>query len=170
MKRILIADDEPQMTRVLKLYLERAGYQVESASNGAIALTSIQNKAPDVLVTDIQMPLMTGKQLCLALAEEFPLRTFPIFVMTSMTDRDHREWTKKIVDKYLIEEKEEKKTNFFKTRLKVARVDKTADRRNDEEAMKEILEEVMDGYSRVKDSIRKRYLSIVRYFYVSYKF
>ena len=96
MKRILIADDEPQMTRVLKLYLERAGYQVESASNGAIALTSIQNKAPDVLVTDIQMPLMTGKQLCLALAEEFPQRSFPIFVMTSMTDRDHREWTKKI--------------------------------------------------------------------------
>ncbi len=96
MKRVLIADDEPQMTRVLKLYLERAGYQVESASNGAIALTSIQKNAPDVLVTDIQMPLMTGKQLCLALAEEFPQRTFPIFVMTSMTDRDHREWTKKI--------------------------------------------------------------------------
>jgi DNA-binding response OmpR family regulator len=96
MKKILIADDEPQMTRVLKLYLERAGYQVESASNGAIALTCIQKNAPDVLVTDIQMPLMTGKQLCLALEEAFPQRTFPIFVMTSMTDRDHREWTQKI--------------------------------------------------------------------------
>lgn len=96
MKKILIADDEPQMTRVLKLYLERAGYQVESAPNGAIALACIQKSAPDVLVTDIQMPLMTGKQLCLALEEEFPHRTFPIFVMTSMTDRDHREWTQKI--------------------------------------------------------------------------
>ena len=96
MKRILIADDEPQMTRVLKLYLERAGYRVESAPNGAVALASIQSTAPDVLVTDIQMPLMTGKQLCLALEEALPQRTFPIFVMTSMTDRDHREWTQKL--------------------------------------------------------------------------
>ena len=48
------------------------------------------------MVTDIQMPLMTGKELCLALEEQYPQRTFPIFVMTSMTDREHREWTQKI--------------------------------------------------------------------------
>ena len=96
MKRILIADDEPQMTRVLKLYLERAGYAVETVQNGQTALVSIQKNAPDVLVTDIQMPIMTGKQLCLAIEEQCPNRRFPIFVMTSMTDRDHREWTQKI--------------------------------------------------------------------------
>lgn len=96
MKHILIVDDEPHMTRVLKLYLERAGYAVETSPNGQAALAAIMKRAPDVMVTDIQMPLMTGKQLCLALEEQYPQRTFPIFVMTSMTDREHREWTQKI--------------------------------------------------------------------------
>jgi len=96
MKRILIADDEPHMTRVLKLYLERAGYTVETAPNGQVALDSIIKSAPDVVVTDIQMPVMTGQQMCLQLEELLPERTFPVFVMTSMTDREHREWTQKI--------------------------------------------------------------------------
>jgi len=96
MKRILIVDDEPHMTRVLKLYLERSGYAVETAPNGKAALASVLTNPPDVMVTDIQMPLMTGKELCLALEEQCPARTFPIFVMTSMTDREHRKWTQKI--------------------------------------------------------------------------
>lgn len=96
MKRILIVDDEPHITRVLKLYLERAGYAVDTSKNGQAALDDILKNAPDALMTDIQMPVMTGKQLCLALEERLPQRTFPIFVMTSMTDREHREWTQKI--------------------------------------------------------------------------
>lgn len=96
MKRILIVDDEPHMTHVLKLYLERAGYTVETAPNGQVALDSIIKSAPDVVVTDIQMPVMTGQQMCLQLEELLPERTFPVFVMTSMTDREHREWTQKI--------------------------------------------------------------------------
>lgn len=96
MKRILIVDDEPHITRVLKLYLERAGYAVDTAQNGQAALDDILKSAPDALMTDIQMPVMSGKQLCLALEEKLPQRTFPIFVMTSMTDREHREWTQKI--------------------------------------------------------------------------
>jgi CheY-like chemotaxis protein len=93
MKRVLIADDEPHMLRVLKLHLERAGYGVTAVSNGSQALESILASPPDVLITDIQMPVMTGQQLCLALQEQLPARTFPVFVMTSMTDREHREWT-----------------------------------------------------------------------------
>jgi CheY-like chemotaxis protein len=92
MKRILIVDDEPHMARVLRLYLERAGYAVTTSTNGREALAAIHSAAPDAMVTDIQMPLMTGKELCLTLAAEMPDRRFPIFVMTSMTDREHREW------------------------------------------------------------------------------
>ncbi len=96
MKRILIVDDEPHMTRVLKLYLERAGYEVQTAANGQIAIDTIGHSAPDALITDIQMPVMTGQALCQKLEEIMPERDFPIFVMTSMTDREHREWTQKI--------------------------------------------------------------------------
>ncbi len=96
MKRILVADDEPSMLKVLKLFLERGGYSVETTGDGQAALHSIMESPPDALVTDIQMPVMTGKELCLALEQQLPQRTFPIVVMTSMTDRDHREWTQKI--------------------------------------------------------------------------
>ncbi len=92
-RRILVADDEPNMLRVLKLQLQRAGFEVRTATNGKEALEAILASPPDVLVTDIQMPRMTGEQLCLELERRVPGRSFPIFVMTSMTDRAHRRWT-----------------------------------------------------------------------------
>jgi CheY-like chemotaxis protein len=78
------------------LHLERQGYVVRTAVNGQVALDSILESAPDALITDIQMPVMTGQQLCLGLEARYPQRRFPIFVMTSMTDHEHREWTQKI--------------------------------------------------------------------------
>jgi CheY-like chemotaxis protein len=102
-KRILVADDELHMIRVIKLFLERAGYKVDTASNGQQALDSILASPPDVLLTDIEMPHMTGKQLCLALEQQLPGRQFPIFVMTSMTDRDNKDWTQKIPNVALLE-------------------------------------------------------------------
>ena len=102
-KRILVVDDELHMIRVIKLFLERAGYTVETASNGQDALESILRGAPDVLLTDINMPRMTGQQLCTELHKQLPQRTFPIFVMTSMTDRENKDWTQKIPNTALLE-------------------------------------------------------------------
>ena len=103
MKRVIIADDEPHMTRVLKQSLERAGFSVQTCHNGHEALLAVRHQPPDILVTDIQMPVMTGKELCHALQTEMPGRCFPIYVMTSMTDRDHREWTSRIEGITLLE-------------------------------------------------------------------
>jgi CheY-like chemotaxis protein len=102
-KRVLVVDDELHMIRVVKLFLERAGYKVDTASNGQEALDSILLDPPDVLLTDIQMPRMTGQQLCVELQKQLPERKFPIFVMTSMTDRENREWTQKIPNSALLE-------------------------------------------------------------------
>jgi len=102
-KRILVADDELHMIRVVKLFLERAGYKVDTASNGQEALDSILRDPPDVLLTDIQMPRMTGQQLCMELQKQLPGRKFPIFVMTSMTERENRDWTEKIPNTALLE-------------------------------------------------------------------
>lgn len=102
-KRILVADDESHMIRVVKLYLERAGYRVDTAGNGHEALQSILREPPDVLLTDINMPRMSGQQLCMELQAQLPQRTFPIFVMTSMTDREHRDWTHLIPNTTLLE-------------------------------------------------------------------
>ncbi len=103
MKRILVVDDESHMTRVLKLYLERAGYLVETCANGQEALAAVRNSPPDVMITDIHMPLMTGRELCSAINQELPQRTFPIFVMTSRTDREERVWTAAITGVVFLE-------------------------------------------------------------------
>lgn len=96
MKKIVIADDEPHVLRVLKLSLERQGYAVEGFANGQTALARIEREYPDILITDIQMPVMTGEQLCLHIQQEMPDRKFLIFVLTSRTEIEHREWSRKI--------------------------------------------------------------------------
>ena len=101
--RILIADDEPHVFRVLKVFLERAGHSVDHAPNGALALEAVRLKAPDFLITDIQMPGMNGRELCAAIHAEFPERTFPILVMTSMTARENREWAGRIPNTEFLE-------------------------------------------------------------------
>lgn len=103
MKKILIADDEPHIIRILKISLERAGYQVDSAPNGEVALEKIQQQHPDVFITDIQMPRMTGEELCKQINEEIPERKFLIIVSTSRTELEHREWSKKIPNLMFLE-------------------------------------------------------------------
>jgi CheY-like chemotaxis protein len=102
-RRILVADDELHMIRVIKLFLERAGYKVDTASNGQEALDSVLLDPPDVLLIDINMPRMTGRQLCMELQQQLPERKFPIFVMTSMTEHENRDWTQKIPNIALLE-------------------------------------------------------------------
>ncbi|MGD8913919.1 MAG: response regulator [Candidatus Thiodiazotropha sp.] len=96
MRRILITDDEPHVLRVLKLSLERHGYQVDQALNGEIALEKIMQQEPDVLITDIHMPKLTGEALCKRIQAELQQRGFLIFVLTSRTEIEHREWSRQI--------------------------------------------------------------------------
>ncbi|MEY4730968.1 MAG: hypothetical protein RL020_2126 [Pseudomonadota bacterium] len=96
MKRVLIVDDQPHVIRVLKLNLETEGYQVDTAANGHEALQKIAANEPDVLITDIQMPGMSGQELCQSIQANMPTRKFLILVMTSTTERDQRDWVKTI--------------------------------------------------------------------------
>jgi two-component system KDP operon response regulator KdpE len=62
--RILVVDDEPQITRVLRTSLSAHGYDVNVANDGASALDLFQEWNPDLIVTDLSMPKMTGIELC----------------------------------------------------------------------------------------------------------
>jgi CheY-like chemotaxis protein len=96
MKRVMIVDDHAPVVRVLRLGIEDAGYEVESATNGSECLVRLCDEHPDFLITDIDMPRMDGKELCKAIEEQFPERTFPIVVLTSRTEFEHRDWTRDI--------------------------------------------------------------------------
>jgi CheY-like chemotaxis protein len=92
----MIVDDHPPVIRVLKLGIEGAGYLVETATNGSECLVKLCDDHPDFLVTDIDMPRMSGRELCMAIEQQFPERDFPIVVLTSRTEIEHRDWTRLI--------------------------------------------------------------------------
>jgi len=93
MTSILLVDDEPMVRRIMRGSLEKSGFSVDVAENGEVALVKIRAQAPNALITDIEMPRMDGRALCAAIVKEFPDRTYPIFVLTSLTEREHREWS-----------------------------------------------------------------------------
>ena len=93
MKTILLVDDEPHVLRIMRLALEKAGYRVDEAANGLQALEYLAQNRPDVMITDIDMPRMNGRELCAELGRALPERTFPVFVLTARAEHEHREWS-----------------------------------------------------------------------------
>ena len=78
-KRILIVDDEPQITRVLRRSLMTHGYDVHSAADGEAALQTFGDWMPDLVVTDLSMPNMSGLELCRRLRA---ISQLPIIVLS----------------------------------------------------------------------------------------
>lgn len=62
--KILVVDDEPQITRVLRTSLTSRGYEVRVANDGESALDLFKDWSPDLVITDLSMPNMTGIELC----------------------------------------------------------------------------------------------------------
>ena len=77
--KILVVDDEPQIVRVLRATLVANSYEVRTASNGEEALSIFEGWAPDLIVTDLSMPRMTGAELCSTIRET---STVPIIVLS----------------------------------------------------------------------------------------
>jgi len=63
MSRILVVDDEPDQRFLLRRVFEKAGHVVVDAGDGAAALTAVAESPPDLVVTDIMMPVMDGVEL-----------------------------------------------------------------------------------------------------------
>lgn len=77
---IVVAEDHDDIRYVLKRSLERAGHRVVVAADGATALAAIKEHRPDLVVTDVDMPQMTGLDLCRAIRADDELRHIPIVV------------------------------------------------------------------------------------------
>jgi two-component system KDP operon response regulator KdpE len=77
--RVLVVDDEPQITRVLRTVLTSQGYQVRTAPEGESALTSFREWNPELVITDLYMPRMDGVELCRRIRAH---STVPIIVLS----------------------------------------------------------------------------------------
>ncbi len=94
-KQILLVDDEPHIIRVMQMGLQRAGYDVVTARNGLEGLEKFRALQPDAMVADVDMPKMTGVELCTTLHQECPDTACKIFVSTSRAEAELRVWAQK---------------------------------------------------------------------------
>src|SRR4051794_31764190 len=77
--RVLVVDDEPQITRVLRTVLTSQGYQVRTAAEGEAALSNFNEWRPELVITDLYMPHMDGVELCRRIRA---MSTVPIIVLS----------------------------------------------------------------------------------------
>src|SRR5207237_10363947 len=83
MALILTVDDEPDVLFLLRVIFERAGHRVMEAPHGQAALEAIQEQRPDVIVTDLMMPVMDGRELLETLKADPRTASIPGLMLTA---------------------------------------------------------------------------------------
>ena len=85
-KRVLVVDDDEKTVELVKLYLNRDGYKVDTAYNGLDALELARKNHPDLIVLDLMLPGMDGLEVCRTVRQESDV---PIIMLTARsTDQD----------------------------------------------------------------------------------
>jgi two-component system alkaline phosphatase synthesis response regulator PhoP len=90
-KKVLVVDDEIHIVHVVAIKLRNNGYEVVSADNGAKALELARTEKPDIIVTDFQMPIMTGLEFTEKLREHEETRDIPVIMLTARSFAISRE-------------------------------------------------------------------------------
>jgi two-component system alkaline phosphatase synthesis response regulator PhoP len=86
MSRILVVDDDREIVRLVKSYLERAGYTVISAHSGESALHLLRREHPDLLVLDLMLPDRDGWDLTRLIRSDSSLADIPIIMLTARVE------------------------------------------------------------------------------------
>ena len=86
-KKILVADDEPNIVAALEFLLQRNGYEVHIARDGDEALKLVEASQPDLVLLDVMMPVKSGYEVCTRIRERAEWRHIKI-IMLSAKGRD----------------------------------------------------------------------------------
>jgi DNA-binding response OmpR family regulator len=87
-KRILVIDDEPVMLKVVSFRLKNAGYEVVTASSAGQGLALIRSEHPDLVLLDVQLPDMTGFEVCRRVKQDDALKGIPVVFFTASNATD----------------------------------------------------------------------------------
>jgi two-component system sensor histidine kinase/response regulator len=83
---ILIVEDSPTQAEKLRYLIENKGYRVRVAENGAMALAAIEERKPNLVLSDVVMPEMDGYTFCRTIKEDERWQDIPVILITSLTD------------------------------------------------------------------------------------
>ena len=89
---VLVIEDDPGITHVVRLYLEQDGHQVLTASDGLSGLEMARNSGPDLIVLDLMLPSLDGMEICRALRQDsdVPISDVPIIMVTARESEGDR--------------------------------------------------------------------------------
>lgn len=89
--KVLIADDELRLRKVVALHLKKSGFDVREAGNGQQAIDLAKADKPDVIVLDIMMPEKTGLEACKELRQDPAFNKTPIILLTAKAEADDKQ-------------------------------------------------------------------------------
>jgi DNA-binding response OmpR family regulator len=90
-KRILLAEDEPNIVESLTFLLERAGFDVASEMNGQTALDAVLTNLPDVIILDVMLPGLDGFEILRHLRADARTQALPVLMLIAKGQREDRE-------------------------------------------------------------------------------
>jgi two-component system chemotaxis response regulator CheY len=96
MKRVLAVDDSRTLRDMLSDCLSRAGHEVVTAADGAEALRALREQGPDIVITDLNMPVMDGLDFIEAARAEEAGRDLPLLLLTTETATDLKERARRV--------------------------------------------------------------------------
>ena len=82
-KKVLVVDDEAHIVHVLSMKLTKAGYETITAMDGEEAMELCLAEKPDIVITDYQMPCMTGLEFCRRLRGNDQTKDIPVLMLTA---------------------------------------------------------------------------------------
>jgi DNA-binding response OmpR family regulator len=85
--KILVIDDEPEITDIIETFLENAGYQVKSENSSVIGIERAKTFLPDLILLDIMMPFMDGYTVCRELKKSEETSRIPVVFLTGKDAR-----------------------------------------------------------------------------------
>ena len=89
-RRVLVVDDEPDLLELVRVNLAQAGYEVDTAQDGAAALERVGRAKPDLLVLDLMLPSIPGTEVCRRLRADPETASLPIIMLTARADEVDR--------------------------------------------------------------------------------
>jgi two-component system alkaline phosphatase synthesis response regulator PhoP len=86
--RILVADDEPALLRLLEFVLGRRGYVIQGVTNGNAAIEVLKTESPELVILDVMMPGLDGYEVLTFIRETPRLEGLPVVMLTARAQLD----------------------------------------------------------------------------------